>query len=168
MNKKLWSAFAGLCGLAALTLSGITGAHAQEVKPKPPMYSWVANWQVPRANWPDMDKPSQPVNDVLNQALADGAIVGFGKDTNLVHQPDAETHDIWWSATSLAGIVKTLDRIHAASDPTSAALNASKHWDNLYVSRYYNWKSGSFKGADTHVAMYKLKADAPDDAVESL
>jgi hypothetical protein len=169
MNKKVWSAFAGLCGLAALALPGITaGAHAQEVKPKPPMYSWVANWQVPRANWPDMDKAFQPVNDVLSQALADGIVVGYGKDVNLVHQPDAETHDFWWSTTSLANAMKALDRIHAASDPASPVLNASKHWDNLYVSRYYNWKSGSYKGAYTHVGVYKLKADAPDDAIENL
>lgn len=169
MNKKEWSAIVGLCGLAVFALTGIAApAHAQEVQPKPPMYSYVADWQIPRANWAEVDKTVQPVYDVLSQALADGSIVGFGKDVNLVHQPDAETHDIWWSTTSLANAVKTLDRIHAASDPASATLNGSKHWDNLYVSRYYNWKSGSYKGAYTHVGVYKLKADAPDDALETL
>jgi hypothetical protein len=38
----------------------------------------------------------------------------------------------------------------------------------LFVSRFYNWKSGSLKGAYTHGASYKLKADAPNDAVATL
>jgi hypothetical protein len=38
----------------------------------------------------------------------------------------------------------------------------------VFVSRFYNWKSGSWKGVYTHGASYKLKSDAPDDAVETL
>jgi hypothetical protein len=69
---------------------------------------------------------------------------------------------------SMAGIIKAMEQARAASDSNSAALNNAKHWDEVYVSHYYNWKSGSFKGAYTRVAEYKLKADAPDDAVDSL
>ena len=36
------------------------------------------------------------------------------------------------------------------------------------MSRYYNWKSGSYKNGYVQVAVYKLKANAPDDAVEQL
>jgi hypothetical protein len=36
------------------------------------------------------------------------------------------------------------------------------------VSRYYNWKSGTMKGGYTHGSFYKLKADAPDDAMDVL
>jgi len=50
MNKNLWKAFAVVCALA---LAGLWAApaHAQmsEVKEKPPMYSYVANWNIPRA-----------------------------------------------------------------------------------------------------------------------
>jgi hypothetical protein len=45
---------------------------------------------------------------------------------------------------------------------------ATKHWDNLYVSRFYSWRSGSWHGAYTRESSFKLKADAPDDAVETL
>ena len=169
MNKKLWSAFAGLCGFAAFALSGIAAdAHAQEVKSKPPMYSYVANWQVPRAHWSEVGKAFDTVSGVLQQSLTDGYLVGYGDDTNLVHQPDAETHDLWWSSMSLAGLLKTLDRIHAAADTTTPVFNDAKHWDSIYVSRYYNWKSGAFKNGYGHVSLYKLKADAPDDALDTL
>jgi hypothetical protein len=50
-------------------------------------------------------------------------------------------------------------------DPTFQS--ATKHWDGIYVSHFYNWKSGTYKGAYTHTAYYRLKDTAPDDAVET-
>lgn len=38
----------------------------------------------------------------------------------------------------------------------------------MLVSRYYNWHSGSYQSAELQVAEYRLKADAPDDAVDTL
>jgi hypothetical protein len=70
---------------------------------------------------------------------------------------------------SMAGLVKVLDQFYAAeisASPNSAS--PTKHWDNVYISHFYNWKPGAFKGGYVHVSVYKLKADAPDDAVESL
>jgi hypothetical protein len=88
---------------------------------------------------------------------------------NLVHQPDGETHDDWWSAMSMAGVLNVLDRFYKSGTPTSPVLaSATKHWDSIYVSRYYNWHSGSYKGAYTRVASFKLKPDAPDDAIEKV
>ncbi len=169
MNRRFWTIFTGLLGLTTLILCAIpAAAQTQEIKPKPPMFSYVANWQVPRANWPDMDKVAGSVNDVLDKAMADGTIIGHGSDVTLVHQPDAETHDEWWSSMSMAGIIKALDQARAAADANSAALNSAKHWDEVFVSRYYNWKSGPYKHAYTHVGMYRFKDDAPDDALDNL
>jgi hypothetical protein len=171
MNGKMETVFAGLMGLATLALSGVPAlAQMQEVKSKPPMYSYVANWQVPRANWGDMEKTTGSVNGILDQAFADGTIIGHGYDVNLVHTETDSTHDVWWSSMSMAGIIKALDRIHASSVYTNSApsLNESKHWDEVWVSHYYNWKSGAFKNAYTHVGVYKLKDDAPDSALDDL
>lgn len=169
MNRNLGTVFAGLCGLATLALSAIPAfAQMQEVKPKPPMYSYVANWQVPRANWPDMDKAATPVNAILQKALDNGTIVGYGADTNLVHTADGPTHDNWWSSMSMAGLVKVLEKARAATDPNSTALDSAKHWDHVWVSRYYNWKPGSQKGVYTYEADYKLKESASDDSLDNL
>jgi hypothetical protein len=169
MNRRFWTIFMGLCVLTTLMLTAIpSSAQAQEVKPKPPMFSYVANWQVPRANWPDMENAVAPLNAVMDKAMADGTIIGHGNDVTLVHQLDAETHDNWWSSMSFAGLIKVLDQIHASGLANSPALNAAKHWDEVYVSRYYNWKSGPYKNAYTHVGIYKLKDDAPDDALDNL
>jgi hypothetical protein len=95
--------------------------------------------------------------------------VGYGKDVSLIHQPDGETHDNWWSAMSMAGVLGILDQFYKSGSPTSPVLaSATKHWDSIFVSRYYNWHSGSWKDAYTYGASYKLKPDAPGDAVEKL
>jgi len=170
MNAKLWKIFAGLC---VLVLSAVcaTSALAQmsEVKEKPPMYSYVANWTIPRAQWADMEKANAADQKVLDKALADGTIVGYGSDMNLIHEPDGETHDDWWSAMSMAGLLHVLEQFYKAGNATSPVLaSATKHSDSLYVSRFYNKHAGSWKDVYTHTASFKLKADAPSDALEML
>ena len=167
MNKNLWRIFAGLC---ALVLCAVCAAPAgAQVKEKPPMYSYVANWAIPRAQWGEMEKTFVSDQKILDPALAKGTIVGYGSDEVLVHEADGETHDGWWSAMSMAGLLNVLNEFYTSGTATSPALqSATKHWDNVYISRYYNWRSGSVKGAYTSVSAYQLKADAPDDAVDTL
>jgi hypothetical protein len=170
MNRRSLGVFTGLCLLVISTLCVLPlGAQMAEVKEKPAMYTYVANWQIPRAHWADMEKSASAQSAILDKALADGTVVGYGEDMNLVHTPDGETHDNWWSAMSMAGLVKVLGQFFAADISASPnAASPTKHWDNVYVSRYYNWHSGPYKGGYVHVSSYKLKADAPDDAVDLL
>jgi hypothetical protein len=140
-----------------------------DVKEKPAMYTYVADWQLPRAQWGEMEKSRSATQPILDKALANGTLVGYGSDLTLVHSADGATHDEWWSATSMAGILNVLDAMYKGGTATSAVLSsATKHWDNIYVSRYYNWKPGTYKDAYTHGSSYKLKADAPDEAVATL
>lgn len=169
MNKKVCGIFAGVCAIAMLAI-GIVPASAQDQpKEKPPMYSYVANWNIPRPQWADWEKASAADQKILEKALADGTIIGYGDDVNLVHQPDGASHDDWWSAMSMSGLLNVLDKFYKSGSPTSPVLaSATKHWDSIYVSRNYNWHSGSYKGAYTRVGSYKLKHDAPDNAIEIL
>jgi hypothetical protein len=143
--------------------------QTSDVKEKPAMYTYVADWQLPRGQWAEMEKSRATTQPILEKALANGTLVGYGSDLAIVHQPDGATHDEWWSATSMAGILNVLDQVYKSGSPTSSVLSsATKHWDSIYVSRYYNWKPGAYKDAYTHGSTYKLKADAPDDAVATL
>jgi len=169
MKRTVWGILAGVCLLATMSAWTPTALAQNEVKEKPPMYSYVSFWNIPRAQWADMDKADAADQKILEKALADGTIVGYGTDQNLVHQPDGGTHDDWWSAMSMAGILNVLDKFYKSGTPTSPVLaSATKHSDGVFVSRFYNWRPGSYKGAYTRVAYYKLKNDAPDDAVETL
>jgi len=167
MNKKMWGMIAVVCLLA---VAAWTPAGAQEEpKEKPPLYSYVGFWAVPRPQWAEMEKQDAADQKVLDKALADGTIVGYGDDQNLVHQVDGATHDDWWSAMSMGALLSVLDKFYKSGSATAPVLtSATRHWDAIYVSRYYNWHPGSYKGAYTRVAEYKLRPDAPENAVEML
>lgn len=170
MNKKEWGAFLALCTLAiAGVWAAPAGAQTVEVKEKPRMYTYVSIWNIPRARWADMEKQATANAKIFDKAVAGGGLVAYGDDVNLIHQPDGETHDTFWSSMSMAGVLNVLDELHKAGASTAGVLgSATKHSDSLFVSRFYNWKSGSWTGAYTHGASYKLKADAPNDAVDTL
>ena len=146
MNARNWSVFTGLCGVAVFALSAIpSGAQATEVKEKPAMYSYVANWQIPPERWGDVAKINATDNTIFQAAMSDGTIVGYGSDVNMVHTPEGESNDTWWSSMSMAGLLKVLDKLRGldfASSPHS--LSPTKHWDGVYVSHYYNWKPGAY------------------------
>jgi hypothetical protein len=170
MNTKRRNVLAVLGALAVASTFAVPAlAQVAEVKEKPPMYTYVSNWIIPRARWAEMDKAGAAESKIMDKALSSGSLVGYGDDLNLVHQPENSTHDSWWSSMSMAGLLNALEEIYKTGSPTSPVLSsATKHWDNIYVSRFYNWHSGVAHGAYTHGASYKLKADAPDDAVKTL
>jgi hypothetical protein len=170
MNVKLLKAFAGAAGIAmAAFWAGQAGAQTSEVKEKPALYTYVANWNIPRAQWPDMEKASAANQKILDKAIGDATIVGYGTDVTVVHQADGTTHDDWWSATSLAGVLKVLEQFSKAGETSSAVLgSATNHFDSVYESRFYNWHAGSWKDGYTYAASYRLKPDAPSDTVATL
>lgn len=170
LNRNIARVGAELCAFV-LTALWVVSAPAQvgEFKEKPPMYSYVAFWSLPRAQWAEYEKANAADRSILDKALASGTLVGFGNDRSLVHQPDGETHDDWWSSSSMAGLMNILDQFEKSGNSASPVLSsATRHWDDIFVSRFYNWHSGSWKDVYTHGSSYKLKPDAPDDSVEKL
>jgi len=152
-----------------MAASAASARAQEEPKEKPPMCSYVGFWNIPRPQWADMDKNTAVDQKILDKALADGTIVGYGNDLNLVHTPDGATHDDWWSAMSMAAMLNVLDRFYKSGTPSSPVLaSATKHSDGIFVSRFYNWRPGTYKNAYTRVAMYKFKPDVPEHAIETL
>ena len=170
MNKYKGRVLAGLCALGmTAAIAAPAGAQTSEVKEKPPMYTYISNWAIPRAQWADMTKSGETDRPILEKALAGGTIVAYGDDLAVVHTLDGETHDQWWAAMSLAGLMNVLEQFYSSGSATLPVLaSATKHWDEITVSRYYNWHAGAIKNGYTHVGLYKLKPDASDDAVESI
>jgi hypothetical protein len=170
MQKQTSVIFAGVCALllAGLCASPARAQQKMNSMEKPPMYSYVANWDVARGQWKAMKTEQAAGATRMRNYLNDGTIVAYGSDVNLVHQEKQDTHDDWWSAMSWAGLMKVLAGESAAGAADAPVFAASKHHDDIYVSRYYNWKSGSFTNGYTRVAVWKLRADAPHDAVERL
>jgi len=164
---RVFSAVLALGVIAGLALPAL--AQSQEVKEKPRMYTYVALWSLPRAQWGDWVKNEEADQKILQDAMAKGTLVGYGDDVNLVHQPEAPTHDDWFQSMSMAGLMNVLDQFYkSGSTQSPLELAATKHWDNIYVSRYYNWHAGAVKDGYSYGSSYKLKEDAPEDALDTL
>jgi len=170
MNKKSWQFLSGLCAIAmAGTWAAPVRAQSAEAKDKPRLYTYEAFWVVPRAHWAEFEKANPNEQKVMDKALASGVLVSYGKDSSVLHDADGATHDNWWQSMSMAGTLTVLDDLEKGGGGSPPALNlATKHWDNLWVSRFYNWHAGSWQGAYSYASIYPLKADAPDDAVDAL
>src|SRR5208283_363477 len=57
MNRSLWGVVAGVCLVGASVVTPAPArAQMSEVKEKPPMYSYVSLWNIPRGEWGDMAK----------------------------------------------------------------------------------------------------------------
>jgi len=170
MNKKNWRFLAGLC---AIVMAGAWAAPAcaqsAEVKDKPRLYTYEAFWVVPRARWTEFEKANPGEQKVMDKGMASGVLVSYGSDSAVLHDADGATHDNWWQSMSMAGTLAVLDDLEKVGGASTSVLNsATKHWDNMWVSRFYNWRAGSWQGAYSYAAIYPLKADAPDDAVDVL
>ena len=114
---------------------------------KAPLYIYVSNWSVPRAQWGAMAKLGEEHEALEEKLLADGTITGYGHLVNLIHTEEQPTHGEWITATSEGNVVRALAAFYAASGATSPVLAASKHSDELLVTRIHNSSSGKFDGA---------------------
>lgn len=170
MNRKL-ELFAAVCALAVTSLFWAPPSHAQmaEVKEKPRMYTYVAFWSIPRQQWGEQEKLIASEQKMMDKAVADGGLVAYGNDQTLIHQPEGSTHDTWFSAMSMAGLLNVLDQVYKAGIATSPVqIAATKHSDGMFVSRYYNWHPGTWKDVYSQVSMYRLKPDAADGSIDML
>ena len=146
-------------------------AQTNGVEEKRPLYRYVSYWTFPPGHWRDVFNEHATANQkILAPALADGTLVGYGDEENLMHSVDGYTHDQWWQANSWAGVMKVSDGFHN-SDVSSSPLfaSSSKHWDQVFLSRFYNWKPGSWKGAYRYTATYELQPQTDaDEALRTL
>jgi hypothetical protein len=168
MNNMKTMAGALLVLAVAASYGAPAAAQTAEVKEKPPVYIYVANWAIPRAKWAEMEKSDSATDKLMEKALASGTLVAYASSETVVHENDGYTHGSWWSATSEAGLLNVLDQLSGSASTSAVLASATKHTDMILVTRYYNWKAGSFKRAFGHNSSYTLKADASSDALDTL
>jgi hypothetical protein len=136
-----------------------TRAQATDDKEKAPVYTYVSQWAVPRADWATYEKGISATKQLMDKLVADGTLVDYGWFKNLVHQEGTPTHGDWFSATSVGNVMKALNALMAqgATAGPDKSLNESRHWDYLLVSRQYGKHSGTFENSYLRVGSYKAK-----------
>lgn len=139
-NRRVFN----VCLLSVAACLAVAPSHAQSAdQSKPPMYIYVSEWAVPRAQWADMAKVDEQDRSLMDKLVSDGTLISYGSLTNLIHQEGEPTHTTWMSASSEGNLLKALEAVYANPGSTTAPVEAaSKHWDYFLVSRVYNHRSG--------------------------
>jgi hypothetical protein len=156
-----------IAGLFLIVLTVIlVPAALPQMEPTPTVYTFVSQFQVPRANWAqyseDIEKTIVPIAE---KSLADGNIVSWSTFESVVHTPDGYTHGAAWSSTSIAGLMKVLDEVRKAG-PRPAQVAATKHEDLLMQSSMYHVGSGT--PTYLRVICSMAKADKPEGYTATL
>lgn len=150
-----------VCGAAILMAAGPAVAQSAAAE-KPAVYTYVSEWAVPRAMWADYKKEDDADLEAMKKAFADGTIVSYGSFSVINHQEGAATHGSWFSATSMANLMKVLEGLRSAPGATAPVLAASKHWDYILSSRDHNGHSGTFTNGYLRVARWPARAGGSD------
>jgi hypothetical protein len=150
-----------IAGLLVVVLAVVVvPAAISQMEPTPRVYTFVSQFQVPRANWAqyseDTEKTFVPIAEKM---LADGSIAGWSTFEQVVHTPDGFTHGAAWSSNSIAGLMKVLDEVRKAG-PRPAQIAATKHEDLLMQSTMYH--AGGGTETYLRVVCSMAKADKPD------
>jgi hypothetical protein len=61
-------------GLAVCLTGPARAQQTPEIKEKPPMYTYVSDFNLPRAKWGEMDRLTADDAKLLDRAVADGTI----------------------------------------------------------------------------------------------
>src|SRR6266702_2710766 len=162
MRRRMGGVVFVVCALAVVMLIAGNAWTQTASTEKATRYTYVSEWAVPRAMWADYQKSQAQEDEMMKKLVADGSLSSYGSFSVLNHQEGSPTHGSWFSAQSMANLMKVLEGLRASPDSASPTLSASKHWDLILESKDYNAHSGSFKNGYLRVGSWKYKAGTSD------
>jgi len=151
---------AGLVVAFVLAVALVPAALPQ-MEPTPIVYTYVSQFQVPRASWAAYaDDTEKSVMPILQKLTADGTILGWSTFEQVVHTQDGFTHGAAWTSTSIAGLMKVLDLVRKAG-PRPGQIAATRHEDYLMQTSMYRVGSGT--SAYLRVVCANAKPEKPGE-----
>ena len=154
--------------LVVLTAVAVPIAFSQMGQGQPTVYTFVSQFQVPRASWAQYSENTEKsFVPVAEKMVADGTILSYSTFEALVHTPEGYTHGAAWSSTSIAGLTKVLDEVRK-NGPQPGQVAATKHEDLLMQTSLYGWGSGTGAPAYLRVVCQNAKPDKPEDYAAAL
>lgn len=138
-------------------------AWAQGNSDQQPIFTYVSEWGVPRAQWGDMEKVNTDNKAVLDPLVADGTLLGYGSFENRIHSDGGYTHGGWFQATSVGNLLKALEQFYSRPGLSAPVLAASKHQDYLMVSTMYGSKPFTNSSGYLRVISAELKPGQEDE-----
>jgi hypothetical protein len=156
-----------IAGLLVIVLAVVlVPAALPQMEPTPTVYTYVSQFQVPRANWAAYSEDTEKtVVPIVEKLTADGTILSWSTFEQVIHTPEGYTHGAAWSSTSISGLMKVLDEVRKAG-PRPGQIAATKHEDYLMQTSMYRVGSGT--PAYLRVVCSNAKADKPGDYAATL
>ena len=156
-----------IAGLLLIVLAVmLVPAALPQMEPTPVVYTYVSQFQVPRANWAAYSEDTEKtVVPIVEKLTADGTILSWSTFEQVIHTPEGYTHGAAWSSTSISGLMKVLDEIRK-SGPRPGQIAATRHEDFLMQTSMYRMGSGT--PAYLRVVCSNAKADKPGEYTATL
>src|SRR5258707_8149268 len=156
-----------IAGLVLIVLGVMfVPAALPQMEPTPTVYTYVSQFQVPRANWASYSEDTEKtVVPIVEKLTAEGTILSWSTFEQVIHTPEGYTHGAAWSSTSISGLMKVLDEVRKAG-PRPGQIAATKHEDYLMQTSMYRVGSGT--PAYLRVVCSNAKADKPGDYTATL
>ncbi len=150
-----------IAGLVVLVFAVmIVPAAVSQMESAQPVYTFVSQFQVLRANWAAYSEDSEKsIVPILEKLTVDGTIVSWSTFEQLVHTPDGYTHGAAWSSNTISGLTKVLDEVRK-NGPRPGQIAATKHEDYLMQTRMSH--SGSGASAYLRVICSNTKPEKPE------
>ena len=165
MIKKMAGVLA-VAVIVAIIVAPTTLSQMEQAQPI--VYTYVSQFQVPRANWAqyaeNTDKTFVPIAEKL---VADGTILSYSTFEAIVHTPEGYTHGAAWSSSSIAGLMKVLDEVRK-NPQQPGQIAATKHEDYLMQTSMYAMGTGSAKDAYLRVVCQNARPEKPEGYAAAL
>src|ERR1700736_1979386 len=141
-------------------------AAVSQMESAPTVYTYVSQFQVPRANWAAYSEDTEKsVVPIVEKLTADGTILSWSTFEQVIHTPEGYTHGAAWSSNTISGLMKVLDEVRK-NGPRPGQIAATKHEDYLMQTSMYRVGSGT--PACLRVVCSNAKADKPGDYTATL
>jgi hypothetical protein len=142
-------------GAVALMVAGMAPAAAQSNDDKP-VFTYVAEYRMKAGKgqdfWAYFEKTAQPI---LDQMVADGSLLEWGRTAMVVHTADGMTDSMWWCARSEGTLFKVIEKLAAAPRPANATDAVEKHADKVLQSLVFKTggkaASAAYLETSTHI-----------------
>lgn len=166
MTKRIAGSAVAVAVLAAIVVAPM--ALSQMGQGQPVIYTFVSQFQVPRANWAQYaENTEKSFVPIAEKMLADGTIRSYSTFESIVHTPEGYTHGAAWSSTSITGLTKVLDELRKAG-PQPGQIAATKHEDYLMQTSMYAMGNGGGAPAYIRVVCQNAKPDKPEGYAAAL
>lgn len=150
------------CLVVLLLAVGIAApiAFSQMGMGQPVVYTFVSQFQVPRAHWAEYSENTEKsFVPIAEKMVADGTIQTYVTFEHVVHTVDGYTHGAAFTSTSIAGLMKVLDEVRKAG-PQAGQVAATRHEDFLMQTSMYTAGGGAL--AYLRVVCQNAKPEKPE------